>query len=226
MHTGTIWRLQDGLAVSRALGDLHFRSGGLTAEPEISPWRVVGRHDDTFLVLVSDGVTETLSARHICQIAAATVSGALHRAWPASDHPLESSDDEVAAVINGYPSMILVCHFHVDCSGLEHREPIRCISTDILLKSSAMAISVWQTLTPQCVRLAFRGGSSHSGYAHGHPSATTPYSGSCSCTVGACHAGGRRQCFCVPWGETCSARPVSRGQRASGQQKCSTGSSA
>ena len=67
--------MQDGLAVSRAFGDLHLRAAGLTAMPELSAWRDIDAHNDSFLILVSDGVTEALSARHLCQVATATASG-------------------------------------------------------------------------------------------------------------------------------------------------------
>lgn len=67
--------MQDGLAVSRAFGDVHLRAAGLTAVPELSAWRDIDARNDSFLVLVSDGVTEALSARHLCQVAAATASG-------------------------------------------------------------------------------------------------------------------------------------------------------
>ena len=67
--------MQDGLAVSRALGDLHLREAGLISTPELSAWRTLNKTQDSFLVLVSDGATEVLSAAQICQIAAATASG-------------------------------------------------------------------------------------------------------------------------------------------------------
>ncbi len=76
LHAGTIWRMLDGLAVSRALGDLHLRAGGLISSPEFSTWRALDRQSDSFLVLVSDGITEVLSAKHLCLIAAATALGA------------------------------------------------------------------------------------------------------------------------------------------------------
>ena len=69
--------MQDGLAVSRAFGDLQLRSKGLTTEPEVTPWQTVKRQRDSFLILVSDGVTEALSAQQVCQVAAATASGLL-----------------------------------------------------------------------------------------------------------------------------------------------------
>ena len=69
--------MQDGLAVSRALGDLHLREAGLISTPELSAWQRLNRTQDSFLLLVSDGATEVLSAAQICQIAAATASGTL-----------------------------------------------------------------------------------------------------------------------------------------------------
>lgn len=67
--------MQDGLAVSRAFGDLQLRSSGLTTEPEFTPWQAIRQQHDSFLILVSDGVTEALSAQQVCQVAAATASG-------------------------------------------------------------------------------------------------------------------------------------------------------
>ena len=69
--------MKDGLAVSRALGDQHLRAAGLISMPEFSAWRTLNKQQDSFLVLVSDGATEVLSAAQICQIAAATASGVL-----------------------------------------------------------------------------------------------------------------------------------------------------
>ena len=67
--------MQDGLAVSRAMGDPHLRGAGLISTPELSTWQRLDRQQDSFLVLVSDGATEVLSAAQICQITAATESG-------------------------------------------------------------------------------------------------------------------------------------------------------
>lgn len=67
--------MHDGLAVSRALGDSHLRAAGLISTPELSTWQMLVRQQDSFLALVSDGVTEVLSAAQVCQIAAATESG-------------------------------------------------------------------------------------------------------------------------------------------------------
>lgn len=67
-------RLQGELAVSRSVGDAQYRPFGLTAEPEFAAWHEAGPADD-WLILVSDGVLETLSEEEICDIAAATASG-------------------------------------------------------------------------------------------------------------------------------------------------------
>ena len=67
-------RLQGELAVSRSVGDAQYRPFGLTAEPEFATWHEAGPTDD-WLILVSDGVLESLSEEEICDIAAATASG-------------------------------------------------------------------------------------------------------------------------------------------------------
>ena len=59
-------------------GDLHLRPAGLISTPEFSAWQMLNRTQDSFLVLVSDGATEALSAAQICQIAAANASGKSH----------------------------------------------------------------------------------------------------------------------------------------------------
>ncbi len=60
--------------MSRSVGDAQYRAFGLTAEPEFAMWHEAGPTDD-WLILVSDGVLESLSEEEICDIAAATASG-------------------------------------------------------------------------------------------------------------------------------------------------------
>ena len=65
-------RLQGELAVSRAFGDLHYRRYGLIADPELHWHNVTAA--DRWLVLVSDGILESLADGKVCQIAANTQS--------------------------------------------------------------------------------------------------------------------------------------------------------
>lgn len=62
--------------MSRSVGDVQYRPFGLTAEPEFSKWHEAGPTDD-WLILVSDGIFEALTAGQICDIAAATMAGQL-----------------------------------------------------------------------------------------------------------------------------------------------------
>ena len=71
--TGGPARLQGELAVSRAFGDLHYRQYGLTAVPELH-WHNISAAD-RWLVLVSDGVLESMSEDMVCQVAAAKELG-------------------------------------------------------------------------------------------------------------------------------------------------------
>lgn len=74
-------RLQGELSVSRSLGDVPYIAKGLTAKPDFSDWIAL---DDLkparpqMLVLMSDGVFETLTAEDICSTAAALAAGMPH----------------------------------------------------------------------------------------------------------------------------------------------------
>ncbi|KAK9853911.1 hypothetical protein WJX84_000068 [Apatococcus fuscideae] len=73
-RSGGRWRLQGELALSRAIGDAPYRQHGLTAEPSISPWRLLSSADD-LLLLATDGLFETLSADDACSVAHAVMQG-------------------------------------------------------------------------------------------------------------------------------------------------------
>ena len=60
--------------MSRSFGDLPYRAVGLIAEPDIG-WHELAPEDES-LILATDGVFEALSEEQVCQIAAATASGA------------------------------------------------------------------------------------------------------------------------------------------------------
>jgi Protein phosphatase 2C len=81
-------RLLGELMLSRAIGDLPYRTLGLTAEPEFSTWRNISSgvclsvrtqvavllmcaSGDRFLILASDGLLEKLSPAEVCATAAA-----------------------------------------------------------------------------------------------------------------------------------------------------------
>ena len=70
---GSPARLQGELAVSRAFGDPHYRNYGLVADPEMH-WHNISAAD-RWLILVSDGVLETMSEGDICQMAMSTEHG-------------------------------------------------------------------------------------------------------------------------------------------------------
>ena len=70
---GSPARLQGELAVSRAFGDLPYRMYGLTADPELRWYNISAA--DRWLVLVSDGVLESMSEDDICRVAEATEHG-------------------------------------------------------------------------------------------------------------------------------------------------------
>jgi len=57
------WRLDGVLAVSRAIGDVQFKKSGLSAEPEITR-RPISPADE-FLVLMTDGLPQTLSLKAV-----------------------------------------------------------------------------------------------------------------------------------------------------------------
>ncbi|KAL1825969.1 hypothetical protein DCAR_0314168 [Daucus carota subsp. sativus] len=60
-------RVNGELAVSRAIGDLPFKSYGVTSVPEVMGWRPL-HANDTYLVAASDGVFEKLSPQEVCDL--------------------------------------------------------------------------------------------------------------------------------------------------------------
>lgn len=59
------WRLDGVLAVSRSLGDSHFKKSGLSAEPEIS--RIEITPDDQFLLLATDGLISNQGMKKVTE---------------------------------------------------------------------------------------------------------------------------------------------------------------
>ncbi|GMH38468.1 hypothetical protein BSKO_06352 [Bryopsis sp. KO-2023] len=65
------WRLNGELELSRAIGDLAYRSKGLISDADFLGWHEI-RKEESFLILASDGVFETMSSESVCEIAEAT----------------------------------------------------------------------------------------------------------------------------------------------------------
>lgn len=64
---GGVARVNGQLAVSRAIGDVYFKSYGVISAPEVTDWQPL-TDNDCYLVAASDGVFEKLSSQDICDI--------------------------------------------------------------------------------------------------------------------------------------------------------------
>ncbi|KAK9067618.1 hypothetical protein SSX86_011729 [Deinandra increscens subsp. villosa] len=64
---GGVSRVNGGLAVSRAIGDLSFKSFGVISVPEVTDWQPLTAND-SYLVATSDGVLEKLSPQDVCDL--------------------------------------------------------------------------------------------------------------------------------------------------------------
>lgn len=64
---GGVARVNGQLAVSRAIGDVSFKSSGVISVPEVMDWHSL-TSNDSFLVAASDGVFEKLSPQDVCDI--------------------------------------------------------------------------------------------------------------------------------------------------------------
>lgn len=60
-------RVNGQLAVSRAIGDIHFKNFGVTSVPEVTDWQPLTAND-SYVIAASDGVFEKLSPQDICDI--------------------------------------------------------------------------------------------------------------------------------------------------------------
>ncbi|XP_043696078.1 uncharacterized protein LOC122646565 isoform X1 [Telopea speciosissima] len=60
-------RVNGELAVSRAIGDVSFKSYGVVSAPEVTDWQPL-TVDDSYLVVASDGIFEKLSTQDICDL--------------------------------------------------------------------------------------------------------------------------------------------------------------
>ncbi|KAF6173384.1 hypothetical protein GIB67_027079 [Kingdonia uniflora] len=64
---GGVPRVNGELAVSRAIGDMSFKSYGVTATPEVTEWQLLAAND-SYLVAASDGVFEKLTTQDTCDL--------------------------------------------------------------------------------------------------------------------------------------------------------------
>ncbi|XP_031482576.1 uncharacterized protein LOC116252432 isoform X3 [Nymphaea colorata] len=71
---GGVPRVNGELAVSRAIGDVSFKSYGVIPVPEVTEWQTLS-DNDTYIVAATDGVFEKLSAQDICDIIWASQKG-------------------------------------------------------------------------------------------------------------------------------------------------------
>ncbi|KAI3449684.1 hypothetical protein Pfo_006349 [Paulownia fortunei] len=60
-------RVNGQLAVSRAIGDVHFKSFGVISVPEVTDWQPLTAND-SYVIAASDGVFEKLSPQDICDV--------------------------------------------------------------------------------------------------------------------------------------------------------------
>lgn len=64
---GGVARVNGRLAVSRAIGDVYFKSYGVVSLPEVNDWQPL-TVNDSYLVAATDGVFEKLNPQDICDI--------------------------------------------------------------------------------------------------------------------------------------------------------------
>jgi serine/threonine protein phosphatase PrpC len=109
---GTPGSADFGLAVSRAFGDMHWKSAGVCATPDIAYKPLAP--NDAFLVLCTDGVTDVMSPEEVVAVAGDALHGgrnageavleAAKRAW-ATTWPRHARDDITVAVVALQPSL-------------------------------------------------------------------------------------------------------------------------
>ncbi|XP_076914191.1 uncharacterized protein LOC143573109 isoform X1 [Bidens hawaiensis] len=64
---GGVSRVNGHLAVSRAIGDLPFKSFGVISVPEVTDWQPLTAND-SYLVATSDGVLEKMGSQDVCDL--------------------------------------------------------------------------------------------------------------------------------------------------------------
>ncbi|XP_052291940.1 probable protein phosphatase 2C 51 isoform X7 [Citrus sinensis] len=67
LQWGGVSRVNGQLAVSRAIGDLSYKSYGVISVPEVTDWQSLTAND-SYLVAASDGVFEKLSLQDVCDV--------------------------------------------------------------------------------------------------------------------------------------------------------------
>ncbi|XP_052185941.1 uncharacterized protein LOC127797256 isoform X2 [Diospyros lotus] len=71
-------RVNGQLAVSRAIGDISFKSYGVISAPEVTDWQPLSSND-SYLVAASDGIFEQLSPQDVCDLLWESQSDAIVR---------------------------------------------------------------------------------------------------------------------------------------------------
>ncbi|KAK9282547.1 hypothetical protein L1049_005468 [Liquidambar formosana] len=67
LEWGGVPRVNGELAVSRAIGDVSFRSYGVISAPEVTDWQPLTAND-SYLVAASDGIFEKFSSQDVCDL--------------------------------------------------------------------------------------------------------------------------------------------------------------
>ncbi|BBH10266.1 Protein phosphatase 2C family protein [Prunus dulcis] len=67
LEWGGVPRVNGELAISRAIGDVSFKSYGVISAPELTDWQPL-TVNDTYLVAASDGVFEKLNVQDVCDL--------------------------------------------------------------------------------------------------------------------------------------------------------------
>lgn len=98
-HEGE-WRVGSvGLAVTRSIGDLDMKQQGVIAEPEMSDTQICP-HSDSFVVIATDGVWDTLTGFDVIQIVQQTVKQPAMCAQRIVTEALtRGSDDNASAIV-------------------------------------------------------------------------------------------------------------------------------
>ncbi|KAF5462679.1 hypothetical protein F2P56_018667 [Juglans regia] len=67
LELGGVPRVNGQLAISRAIGDVSFKSFGVISAPEVTDWQPLTMND-SYLVAASDGIFEKLSMQDVCDL--------------------------------------------------------------------------------------------------------------------------------------------------------------
>ncbi|XP_039114783.1 uncharacterized protein LOC120250083 isoform X4 [Dioscorea cayenensis subsp. rotundata] len=62
-----VFRVNGELAVTRAIGDMAFKSYGVISSPEVTDWHAI-TSNDSYLVVASDGIFEKLTTQEVCDL--------------------------------------------------------------------------------------------------------------------------------------------------------------